>query len=100
MVAVCKKGHEPQRDADGHCSECRRVRLRKQYADNLERERARGRARSKSPEVRAATKAQWAKEPTRFRMYGLKSRLKNPKKTMLPRLRLVGSGGFGICWHD
>ena len=80
---TCRKGHDAGCDPDGHCSECRRIRLRKQYADNIERERARGRARSKSPEVRAAIRERWAREPTRFRMYGLKSRIKNPQKTML-----------------
>jgi hypothetical protein len=80
VAEPCKRGHAVGRDSDGHCSECRRQRIRVHYASNIEKERARSRKRPGGAErSRQGRRA----EPERFRNYTRKYQAANVEKTLI-----------------
>lgn len=84
VAKPCKRGHFG-RDSDGHCSECRRLRLQYVRENNAEGERERSKRyrKKKGNQINEKHRKGRIKEPGRYRSYGLKYRIDNPERTML-----------------
>lgn len=94
-MTACKRGHPPDRDADGHCSECRRQRRRAHYAENLGTERSR---KKKYADVSARRQRESrAVEPDRHRNYGRKYTESNPARILLRHAKTRAKKGGYAC---